>query len=136
VALGYQVVSYRRVAQSLAQMRGCLASGYPFVFGFTVYDGFESDEVAAPARCRSPGRASGRWAPRVVAVGYDDATQRFLVRNSWGSRWGRKGYCTMPYGYLAEPNLRGLLDHPADGVTAPTGRRGGASRSPGVDGDG
>jgi C1A family cysteine protease len=106
VALGYQVVSYRRVAQSLAQMRGCLASGYPFVFGFTVYDGFESDEVARTGEVPLPGpgeRALGGHA--VVAVGYDDATQRFLVRNSWGSRWGRKGYCTMPYGYLAEPNL-------------------------------
>jgi C1A family cysteine protease len=106
VALGYQVVSYRRVAQSLAQMRGCLASGYPFVFGFTVYDGFESDEVARTGEVPLPGpgeRALGGHA--VVAVGYDDATQRFLVRNSWGPRWGKKGYCTMPYGYLGEPNL-------------------------------
>src|SRR5262245_40821022 len=44
--LKQQVVSYQRVARDLAQMRGCLASGYPFVFGFTVYDSFESAAVA------------------------------------------------------------------------------------------
>jgi hypothetical protein len=27
-------------------MRGCLAEGYPFVLGFTVYESFESDTVA------------------------------------------------------------------------------------------
>jgi C1A family cysteine protease len=41
----------------------------------------------------------------VVAVGYNDAQQRFLVRNSWGTGWGKKGYFTMPYAYLTDPNL-------------------------------
>jgi C1A family cysteine protease len=41
----------------------------------------------------------------VVAVGYDDAQQRFIVRNSWGTGWGMAGYFTMPYTYLTEPNL-------------------------------
>ncbi|MGD0362535.1 MAG: C1 family peptidase, partial [Bryobacteraceae bacterium] len=40
-----------------------------------------------------------------VAVGYDDATQQFIVRNSWGDAWGLKGYCMMPYGYLTDANL-------------------------------
>ena len=36
----HRVVQYQRVVQNLTQMRGCLASGYPFVFGFTVYESF------------------------------------------------------------------------------------------------
>src|SRR5438067_1441439 len=43
----------------------------------------------------------------VLAVGYDDAKKRFLVRNSWGTGWGMNGYFTMPYDYLAN---RGLSD--------------------------
>src|SRR5262249_13478309 len=31
----YAAISYQRVQQTLAQMKGCLADGYPFVFGFT-----------------------------------------------------------------------------------------------------
>ena len=41
----------------------------------------------------------------VVAVGYDDSKQCFIVRNSWAADWGMQGYCTMPYAYLTDPNL-------------------------------
>ena len=40
-----------------------------------------------------------------MAVGYDDGKQWFLVRNSWGSQWGLKGYFTLPYAYLIQPVL-------------------------------
>ena len=41
----------------------------------------------------------------VVGVGYDDAKQWFIVRNSWGGQWGMKGYFTLPYAYLTDENL-------------------------------
>ena len=41
----------------------------------------------------------------VMAVGYDDATREFLVRNSWGKDWGLKGYFKMPYSYLTTAKL-------------------------------
>jgi C1A family cysteine protease len=41
----------------------------------------------------------------VMAVGYDAQGQRFLVRNSWGARWGKGGYFWMPYAYLQDRNL-------------------------------
>ncbi len=41
-ALKYKAVLYQRVIQTQYQMKGCLASGYPFVFGFSVYESFES----------------------------------------------------------------------------------------------
>src|SRR5450755_2949001 len=44
-AADHQVTSYHRVV-GLKQMRQCLAEGYPFVFGFTVYAAFESAAVA------------------------------------------------------------------------------------------
>ena len=45
-ALLHQSTQYMRIQQSLGQLKGCLADGYPFVFGFTVYASFESPEVA------------------------------------------------------------------------------------------
>jgi len=101
-----QVLSYQRVNRSLNQMKGCLASGFPFVFGFTVYDSFESAHVAHTGHLKmpQPGEAmAGGHA--VLAVGYDDEHQYFIVRNSWGDTWGMKGYFTIPYQYLLEPNL-------------------------------
>ncbi len=41
----------------------------------------------------------------VMALGYDDSSQRFTVRNSWGPGWGMGGYFTIPYGYLTDSNL-------------------------------
>ena len=41
----------------------------------------------------------------VLAVGYNDNSQRFIVRNSWGPGWGMGGYFTVPYAYLTDNNL-------------------------------
>jgi C1A family cysteine protease len=101
-----RAVSYQSLIQDLNQMKGCLASGYPFIFGFTVYPSFESEAVAHTGLAPMPG-----WGERpigghaVMAVGYDDANQRFLVRNSWGPAWGMQGYFTLPYAYLIQPGL-------------------------------
>ena len=105
-ALKYKAVLYQRMTQSLSQLKGCLASGWPFVFGFTVYESFESATVAKTGHASLPKsgeRAMGGHA--VVGVGYDDAKQWFVVRNSWGNSWGMKGYFTLPYAYLTGKNL-------------------------------
>lgn len=104
-ALNRQITSYHRI-KTLAEMKACLAEGYPFVFGFTVYENFESDRVAKTGVVNMPNpkeHVVGGHA--VLAVGYDDAKKRFTVRNSWGSDWGMKGYFTMPYDYLSDRDL-------------------------------
>ena len=91
---------------SLHQMQGCLASGTPFVVGFSVYESFESEEVARTGVVDMPGPKEKQVGGHaVVAVGYDNAAQRFTVRNSWGKSWGQKGYYTMPYAYVTNPQL-------------------------------
>lgn len=103
--LNHQITEYMRL-DTLAEMKTCLADGFPFVFGFTVYESFETAVVASTGIVPMPGpneRVLGGHA--VLAVGYDDALERFFVRNSWGPAWGMKGYFTMPYGYLTDRNL-------------------------------
>ena len=101
----YTISSYHRLA-STDEMRACLADGFPFVFGFSVYESFESDALAKSGVLNMP-KAKERMVGghAVCAVGYDDATRRFIVRNSWGADWGKQGYFTMPYAYLADRDL-------------------------------
>ena len=97
---------YQRLIQELATLKGCLASGYPFVFGFTCYESFEGEAVAKSGLLPMP--ASGEkmvGGHAVLCVGYDDETRTFLVRNSWGSTWGLKGYFRIPYAYLTDHRL-------------------------------
>ncbi len=99
-------ISYMRVDRDIAQMRGCIAAGFPFVFGFTVYESFESDAVARTGTVPMPRgdeRTLGGHAMNVV--GYDHPRKLFIVRNSWGSRWGKGGYGTMPYAYFSNTDL-------------------------------
>jgi C1A family cysteine protease len=94
------VQSYHRI-HTLGEMFTCLAEGYPFVFGFTVYESFESAKVKKTGIVNMPKKgevALGGHA--VMTIGYDKAKKRFLVRNSWGRFWGLAGYFTMPFEYL------------------------------------
>ena len=96
----HRITSYHRI-NTFNEMLACLAEGYPFVFGFTVYESFESQEVLRTGIVHMPKKkekAIGGHA--VMAAGYDQAAKRFIVRNSWGKDWGKDGYCTMPFEYL------------------------------------
>jgi len=101
-----RAIQYFRVCQELAHMKACLAAGYPFVFGFIVYASFMSDETAATGYGTLPlphDKIDGGHA--VMCTGYNDAAQFFIMRKSWGRRWGRDGFFTLPYEYLTSSKL-------------------------------
>jgi C1A family cysteine protease len=99
-------LQYQRIWQNLTMMLACLASGYPFLVGISVYESFESQQVAQTGMVPMP-----QWGERllgghcVAVVGYDNSQQRFLCRNSWGTSWGQQGYFTIDYGYLTNYSL-------------------------------
>jgi C1A family cysteine protease len=116
-AAQHLVTSYESVAQSLSQIKGCLATGYPMIFGFTVYESFESPQVASTGLLPMPGPSeSVVGGHAVLCVGYNDtatvqnpdgstSTGMILVRNSWGASWGQAGYFWMAYDYITNANL-------------------------------
>jgi len=104
-AAKYKITSYRRLKQTLGQLQGCIAAGFPFAFGFTVFDGGYSQQPrprAIPLPAQSEHPVGGH---AVLCVGYDSTTGLFKIRNSWGSSEGDNGYFYMPYAYVTEPTL-------------------------------
>lgn len=101
-----QIESYAAVPQDIDMMKAALAAGFPFLFGFTVYESFESDAVAATGDVPMPdlAREGVLGGHDVVIFGYDDSRQVFLFRNSWG-QWGDQGNGTFPYAYCTDPDL-------------------------------
>ena len=96
-----QIKTYQRLINSLIQLKGCVAEGFPFVFGFTVYESFMTPEVAKTGIMPMPKpgeKTVGGHA--VMAVGYDDSKNAFIIRNSWNTTWGIQGYFYMPYAYI------------------------------------
>jgi len=107
VALENQVQEYLRITpHTLYEVKHCLADGYPISFGFMIYESFMKDIVSRTgvAPIPTPGEAA-MGGHAVLAVGYDDAKECLLVRNSWGTSWGMKGYFWMPYWYVTTPNV-------------------------------
>ena len=82
----------------ITQLRACLHQGSPVVFGFDVYNSFKTS-VRSDGIMPQPDFKTGEG-HAVVAVGYDDTTRCMTILNSWGEKWGDRGYFYMPYWFI------------------------------------
>jgi C1A family cysteine protease len=125
-AQNYQSMSYYRLDppgvkadELLNRIKTNLAAGLPSMFGFTVYS---SIAQASQNGGKIPYPTKGdkiEGGHAIIAAGYDDKMKirngdaggaetmgALLIRNSWGTEWGDKGYGWLPYEYV----LKGLAD--------------------------
>ncbi len=121
----YQAIKYYRLDppgtlkdELLNRIKTNLAAGLPSMFGFTVYSSISQAATTGKIPYPTMGeKITGGHA--IVAVGYDDnmkiknssgggkeTTGAFIIRNSWGTAWGDKGYGYLPYDYV----LKGLAE--------------------------
>ena len=99
-AQGHTISSYHRLTTHSDRLT-CLTEGFPFVFGFAVYESFESQQTARTGIAQMPKKDEPMVGGHaVLAVGFDQPSKRFIVRNSWGTGWGMDGYFTIPFEYL------------------------------------
>ena len=95
-----KAVQYEAI-QTLGDLKDAIASNLSVVFGFTVYEAFQSPAVAQSGVLPMPIRGEDPVGGHaVVAVGYSDSKNQVIVRNSWGASWGDHGYFYMPYQYM------------------------------------
>ena len=125
-ALMRKIFKYQRL-QSGADYRDCLAKGYPFVIGFSVFNHFMGGlprtygivTLPDPSLKLSGGHAvcvigydkdfrNSEWVKAAIAAGYPVhmiPEQVYIVRNSWGVSWGRSGNFAIDMRYFDNPNL-------------------------------
>ena len=120
-AESYKTINYLRLNPPLTpkdtllnSIKTNLAASLPSEFGFTVYNSIrQAKDGQIPFPCKGEKVLGGH---AILAVGYDDkltiknpgcdneTTGALLIRNSWGTDWGDKGYGWLPYEYV----LKGL----------------------------
>ena len=102
-AAKYRTISYAPLKQDAVSLETCIASGYPFVFGFTVFDNL----TESMTHLRKPG-PNDHITPAghaVLATGYDQHARTFKIRNSWGPGCHTGGYFQMDYDYVLDSGL-------------------------------
>lgn len=123
-AAANKIADYAAVVQSPDQMKGVIASGKPFMFGFDVYQQIESEQAATNGVVNDPSPSeSAIGGHDVTFCGYSDVTKpgvvsgnswpagTFKFRNHWmngpDQPWGDGGYGYISYAYATNPNISG-----------------------------
>ena len=106
-AAAFKVEDMMSVPTKLSAWKHALAEGYPIIFGINLYKSFDKQRkkglVPMPSDKEAARESHGGHA--MLAVGYSDKDEVFIVRNSWGEDWGDNGYCYIPYNYLVNPKF-------------------------------
>lgn len=104
-ALNNKALQVKNIRQDITSIKTYLSLGLPFVVGISVFEEFESDNVANTGYVPMPTYTSqflGGHA--VVCCGYT-SNNFWIMRNSWGKNWGAKGYFYLPFQYLLDSSL-------------------------------
>jgi C1A family cysteine protease len=123
-AQNFQAILYYRLdgvgvtkPELLDKIKDHLRNGLPLIFGFTCYSSLDlADDGNIPFPDKNENIDGGH---AVMTVGFDDKKKiinpgnkkietvgALLIRNSWSSEWGDKGYGWLPYEYV----LHGIAD--------------------------
>ncbi|MEB3338412.1 MAG: C1 family peptidase [Leptolyngbyaceae bacterium] len=109
-AANFKITEAEFIKTDLNLWRHTLAEGYPIAFALNTFQSFDDatknkGRVAMPKQSDNVRETHGWHA--MLCVGYSDKDKMFIVRNSWGTAWGDKGYCYIPYDYVMHQDYNG-----------------------------
>ncbi|WP_410993558.1 C1 family peptidase [Bacillus cereus] len=101
-AVPYKIISYQAIRQEnlIADIKQALANQDPILVGIHVYPNFDATPTSGIIPPVTEKKSRGGHA--LVVVGYDETNKWFIVRNSWGTKFGKQGYAYMHYQTLLD----------------------------------
>jgi len=109
-AVQFKISESKKVPVDLDAMRECLAEGMPIIFGLKLTAQFFRPLPGGGIQTPDPNdpQSSEHGLHAMLIVGYNDRQEVFIVRNSWGTSWGDRGYGYVPYDYICNSNFNFL----------------------------
>ncbi|MUG93819.1 peptidase C1 [Scytonema sp. UIC 10036] len=109
-AANFKIQEAEFVETDLDLWKHTLAEGYPIAFALNTFESFDDathNRGRVPMPKKSDNVRSTHGWHAMLCVGYSDKDRVFIVRNSWGSEWGDRGYCYIPYNYVIHQEYNG-----------------------------
>ena len=89
----------------LEDMKSAISQGYPIIISLRIFEQLSSSTGFVPRPTDEERANTDEGNHAMVICGYSDKEKVFIVRNSWGTRFGDNGYCYIPYSYITDPTL-------------------------------
>lgn len=100
-----KVVKAKAVRKELHDIKSAIYEGYPVAVSLKIFNSFNPRKGFIPMPSDDE-ISEGKYGNHAMVIcGYNDEARFFVVRNSWGSKFGVKGYCYIPYAYIENPEL-------------------------------
>ena len=108
-AQGRKITKALNVERNLQDLKSALSQGYPVIISLRLFESFASSPTGfVPHPSKDERQHEDHSSHAMVICGYSDNEKVFIVRNSWGTTFGDKGYCYIPYSYITDPELMNL----------------------------
>lgn len=103
---GHTVTTAKDIPISVETVKSAINEGYPVVGCFRIFESLQENTSGyIPMPTDNERSSEEEKFHAMVICGYNDKHGHFIVRNSWGTDFGDKGYCYLPYSYLRDSDL-------------------------------
>ena len=102
-----KVAEIKNVNIKEEDIKSALVEGYPVIVSLHLHESFNN--VGTDGFVKKPDESDPvvGWHAMVI-VGFSDKDKVFIVRNSWGTDFGDRGYCYIPYSYVLDTSLNSM----------------------------
>lgn len=99
------IKSAKSVQVGVEHFKSALVDGYPIGISMKMFESFDATKGFVNWPTQTELESSCGFHAMVV-VGYSDEQKVFVVRNSWGDKFGRDGYCYIPYSFVSDEKAK------------------------------